>query len=654
MDRLAICAAAALLIASGAGCPSTNREAPASLSVTEGPTFDVVDLHWLPPTVAFDAYELQVRTERNDWRTRKMRNSLYPGQAEFAFDAGSPELARFFFRLRSLRGGSASAWSNEVGYLRGVRPSPRVFAVVSPGVAVSLSWDAGSDQAQEIVVERQVVTADGAAGPWLERTRLPASALDYTDSDLGAWVDAARLSYQIEYVKNGVKSKPAAATTDQAPLLAPAELRSAPAGRLDIRIDWIARSRYADRQIVSRMQRAGGADLAVLARDATSFTDTVPREGIYYYWVTARLGDLPNPATDSSSEPVLAFTEVAPTLPFSVSRVHMPAASQAVRDSAGRFGLARVAGPTGYELHAMRPAASGWTDHLIAGQQQLLQPGVLFDGQDRMHVLYRAPSPASPTLHEWYDGTAWQQETPGLAFADASLDGSGALHAVGCAGDVASVTYATNRSGSWVKQEIATSNKPAECRIAVSDAGDPKIVYAYLPPLGGYISAREELVLVAPSGQSWAEEAVPLAPDGKATFGSFLHVFTGPARTTVLFDSVNGGNIPAAEIHAVDREANGWTIPAIVGKRLAGSAVAAAAPGASRLAVAWNGTDYTGRGSPTTVAVRDPHGTWTSIALFQSSSEMAVGFTREGTLWVLDGLGQFWPQPSDFLLYVER
>ena len=635
------------------GATDTVPSAPEGLSATQSPgDFDVVVLEWKPPASPVTRYEVQVRIAAADWQPVTGPILFSTNQLSLRLYEGTLEVVTLTFRLRASSNAGTSEWSNEAPFFRGVRPASNL-AVYTPGfgIPVSLVWSRGSRQAQRLKLERRVVAADGSAGPWAELPGVQVADTTYTDADIAQWVDGGQLFYRLTYVKDGVESAPVTAGTMAANPLAPVNLAATPAGPALIRLTWIARSRYADKQVVIRGFRIGpgSEEVAVLPREQSSYTDPVPASGVYWYRISARVGPYVNVTNYvSDSETVQGCTELPPDRPFIVGGLRMPAATHAARNAAGRFGLAGPFRPPTPGLQVFSPRDTDWDTHAIDGNDQLVAAGVLYAAEDRQHVLHAA-GPAAPATDEWFDGTAWHVDAVGLPISEAVVDPAGAIHAVSCGPDT-SITYATNAGGAWTKVSTPVPDFPAGCRIAVSSDGVARLLYLRqrVPE-----TFKADILVLVRSAAGWTPpDVVPIGEDGVSAFNPtpILRVFAPTsAGTTVLYEAFSTTGQGA--LRAIHHDAaSGWGAPVTLGpSRFSGIGTAAVSADGSRIGLAW-----TEPGVATRVAMRDASGTWTATTVFPTYAGVTVGFTAGGKLWVLDGLGFLPGEPSDYLLYEER
>jgi hypothetical protein len=638
---------AALLAGLVGFTPGCNGGGESALTAPSGlraelPSFDVILLTWTPPAGA-DVLQLQGRLAPADWESL----GDLPGNAEGAvldLAPEAPEGADLGFRIRSVRGSATSPWSAEATLHRGVRPATGlvVSGYFGPPPGVSLSWTAGSTQADAIRVERRIVPYGATPGPW---TPLPAVALGTTsveDRDVAAWVDGADAEYRVLYVKGAETSAPAQGSTGLAPPLAPAGLTATPAGPLAIRLDWTARSRYATKQVVFRQRRLapGEVEVATLPPEASRFDDTVPEQGAYVYRVSARAGD--NLATNyvADSDPVTGFTTV-PGLTLSTSTLVAPGGTVAVRDASGRFA---TAGVSLFTVSAWRQGSAGWEAHetVLASYPELAGPGLLLRPDGELELLYLTRLPIPPVFtREWFDG-AWHGETvTGLQPSGAAVAPGGALHAVEC--QAGFLRHATNGTGTWAVETIPVTGVVERCAVTTGPAGDVRIAWTAprpVPPGQGGSPTACDLHLVVSGPGGWTDETVPLGADGASLSARVLRLHALSAGGTVVIYQAPSATPTAIEVRAVTREAGTWSAPVPVGTRLFNgreeSFTSAMSPDGSRVAVAWNGFTTDGCCSPATLSLRGADGSWSSTSLVDTEAWMASGFSPQGRLWVLE------------------
>jgi hypothetical protein len=425
---------ASLLALVGSACHrGSPLEPPSGLTATQDPSFfDNVSLTWTAPVQPVDAYELQALLPgATSWQSFPETIPAVAVGAAVTFASTAPEAAQYSFRVRSLRGGSPSAFSNEAHYLRGVRPASNVAVYsTNAGVPFQVSWTRGSVQATQLRLERRIVATDGSATEW---TQLPGAALadaSFTDIDVAQWLDGARFDYRVIYRLNEVDSAPASGSSNLASPVAPVGLAAAPLGPTSIALQWTARSRYADRQIVRRgpidRPAENEVEIATLPRDAASYTDTVLAPGVYRYRIVARVGSAGYITNyNGVGDPVQGFTTLPEGNPLRVSGLAMPAAKEAARDGTGAFALAGRVGSAGAAaLDVFAPQAAGWATHAVSGDEDVA-PGGVFYAAGALHVLHtHLGLPTAATIDERFDGQAWRADAAGVRISDAAVDSS--------------------------------------------------------------------------------------------------------------------------------------------------------------------------------------------------------------------------------------
>jgi len=639
---MALAAAVSGLVA----CGSSDKSVGAPVMIGgQLVTFDDILVTFTPPGRA-DTIEAEGRLDAGAWESL----GSGPGdsnQLSLTLDASAPEDADYSFRVRATRGSATSGWSQVATVHRGVRPATNLQVLAQYDQPIQLTWNRGSTQAGVLRLDRRLVAFDGVAGAWSQLASLALDATSYLDADTGHWLDGSSFDYRVVYLKGAAESEPAMASGLQARPLAPVGLVCSPAGETSIRLDWTPRSRYATKQVVVRSPRwgPGSEEVATLPGDAASYVDTVPAPGEYVYFVSARVGDWVNVLNYvADGEPAGGMT-AAPGLLLPMSWLAFPGGDQAVRRSDGRF--ATVAAVQGYPTNSVRTwqqTATGWAsrDATLDGYPQLPEPALFSGPGDRLDLLYGQVLGA--TWHARFDG-AWSTESLAAPFPqDAALDAMGAVHLIACQAGYAD--YSTNASGAWVTERLPTSVFVDRCAIAVGTDGRPRVAYTSpqaVPPGQGGSSTASDLYLLTTTGSAWTEELVPLGAEATQRYGTLLRALAPSADRIVIVYARPSSTVGDVAVGAIERDASGWGTPVAVGQRRSNGAperfaVAASLDG-SRIAIAWNGTTYQGSGSPATLAIRSPSGTWTSSSLLETGYGVAIGFSPDGKLCVLDGLG---------------
>ena len=648
--RLLSLVPAAILLLALSGCDGGGDGglSPPADFVAAPSTTDYVDavvLGWTP-VADVDGYDLQARVADGPWEGGSAPKDASGVTLYFAADA--PEASEYGFQIRSVRGEATSAWSPEVRIFRGVRPAQnvQVFDTLGGIGGLSVTWIRGSLQADTLVLERSVVELGGSVGAWSSVPGVGPADTSYWEAAPAGWIDGRSIAFRVSYVKNGHASKSVSATSNPARPVAPAALAATPAGATSIHLSWTPRSTYADRQVITRTPytagAAGGTDLPPLGPTVADFTDAVPAPGAYFYTVRAQVGPVSNIVNYvATSDPVLGLTALDPTSPFSATTLSLPPGDQVARDAQGRWGLIG-GGPVPGTAQASIATASGWITHEVPSNRGLATPAILFDPQDRPHLLTLVGATSDQLHHEWLTAGAWHAEDlPPGSVDDVAVDSAGAVHAVSCDG---ALSYITNASGDWTRSPLSGNCVNYTCHIGVGPQGDPRIAYVSWVDVSPGVQVFR-LAWQRQVAGVWTEEAVPGTEDPRLYDPRiFLRVLAPTAaRTAIVYAS---GSL----VRAVVRDGDSWGAVETVGGPFNGQSCAAASSVDGRLLVAWNGSPDLG--AHAAAAIRAATGGWSSIALHDNPYGVACGFAPLAKAWVLEGLGAI--VTTTTILYEEK
>jgi hypothetical protein len=538
-----------------------------------------------------------------------------------------PEGVELSFRAISAVDFVDSAPSNEATAPRGVHPPIGFTAhLASSGAdrAMTLGWYTRSPDVDGVRVERRLLPAQGAPGPWIDVTAALSAApaeMGAQDPDLSSWQDGARYAYRVTLAVGDVESAPVEATTPPAPPLAPS-MTAGIQGPM-VHVAWSYPGVAAVAWRVERTHVQGTmrftTTLAEPGPGATSLDDPLPATGLYEYAVQARLPDGRWEYRDETS-PKVSETLLVPDAGWAgaleASVVWMPGAEIAARDGAGHFALARGGSPGA--VHSR--ADGGWATW--AGLTGTLPPdALLFDAQGRLHVVYERPGDVSGWVvrHAALEGGTWTDESVTAlssyahAWPTVAAAADGTLHLLwrdGYATWAPPTTWAVRRDGAWTAEALPAPWDVAfhATRLAVDEGGRPSFV------LAGHLLRRE--------GSVWTAEEIPGFPTwANGTDLSDLALFG-------LDRAVIGSAGSWSAYHVRERDASGW-LPAEQALPVSSTPwrrMAASADGA-RLAVVENGPDAR-------IAIRDA-GEWRMLPLAPTYDPLVLGFTPAGKLWVL-------------------
>ena len=175
---------AILAFACGGGGGGNGTGAPSQLAVV-GANAREITLSWVALSGTFDGYELEGRTGSDAFQ--KLHTGLIPNDflsLILTFTSGAPDSTTYAFRLRTAKGTTFSAYSNEAAYLRGPNQPGRATATFHwASGAVHLAWDRNTTGSDGLLVERAACDQYGnLAGVWLKLPTVDPLASTYVDT----------------------------------------------------------------------------------------------------------------------------------------------------------------------------------------------------------------------------------------------------------------------------------------------------------------------------------------------------------------------------------------------------------------------------------------------------------------------------------------
>jgi len=168
----------------GNGSAASSLAAPGQLAVAET-NIDEITLTWAAPSGSFDGYELEGRIGSDSFQ--KLHTGLIPSNyigLILTFTTTAPDNTTYAFRLRTAKGTTFSAYSNEAAYSRGPNaPGQAVASFSSTSGAVSLAWDRNTTGSDGLLTERATCDQNGySTGTWLALPTVDPIAATYVDA----------------------------------------------------------------------------------------------------------------------------------------------------------------------------------------------------------------------------------------------------------------------------------------------------------------------------------------------------------------------------------------------------------------------------------------------------------------------------------------
>ncbi len=166
----------------GGGSKDALPPGPTGFSITRVSDTEI-RLNWTT-SPAIDGFEIERKVANGPFQ--KVHSGLYPATLNYAnyyVEDTIPDKTIIYFRIRSISGGKASAYSNELAWDFGLRPITFLIAYLSDqGIRVewtNQSWGANAN----LVLKRQIVSPQGTASSW-ETIPTSAGAWNYTETQI--------------------------------------------------------------------------------------------------------------------------------------------------------------------------------------------------------------------------------------------------------------------------------------------------------------------------------------------------------------------------------------------------------------------------------------------------------------------------------------
>jgi len=625
-------------------CAACSPSSPAPVDVVasaDDANFDGYYVSWrrtgnASPFASTALFEVQWRLDSGPWSTSPRRFDDFG--AYVTVDPATPEGALLFFRVRGLRGTSASEWSTPVSVRRGVRAAADFSVRSVEGISISLRWTRRSALADGIRVERRVVNLDLSKGPWETGPQVNASDTSYQETDLTPWLDGHALEYRIFYTFRTMESVPVTATSGFTRPLPPIGV-SATVEDSTVVLAWTNASRIADHvQIVSQF-----SELTVVPAASSSARIGGLAPGLHAFALKAIVGQF-TAVINYVSDPVGVSAFVRPpgnTLPARVVRTGN--GDMAVRSPDGAF----VVGCSIESNFVVSVLPDNGPAYRTLEDATAAQGGLLVDAAGAPHLVYIQDSAetfphAMPIEHATLDGS-WNVETislptPGTSSPNvplyAGIDPRGTLHilfSLESQFDANAPHHASNPGGIWSEELV----KPVEADVALSNRSAMAVRADGSPAFLANSSAGYGFV--ARDQDGWHVETIP----GTTLDLQPVALLTGTSPETALAFFLRTDLAASRKVLDVfERTATGWL-----------SSVAAASwpvhsgPFRMSFAISKDGARIAivDNASTPMLWLREG-GVWQPPVPLAPDFLLACGFTPGGKLWVLGNL----PVPECF------
>ena len=605
---------------------------PVQVQAESTTTYGYFKVSWSAPSPAVDGYELEAMLGTGS-NYQKVGATIPPTGTNLTvwWSYATAELTPVTFRMRSVRNGEFSSYSNVAATKFPIRPAIGFWSNYEEYYGgIRVSWTVGSSLASTFQLERAVLT-NGTPGTFSKVLEGPVATTEYLDSDLR---EDTAYRYRISFTGNGETSPFNSSDVSPISMLAPKLVSVVPSGQGAL-IRWQGVSAKATEL---QVQRGSGiyypnyVTIASPVLGSTEYLDSPLGSGFYSYRIVAKNETTTRHSSDFSfvTGPVgtgFALATELRTLARDIAAMSVVGGSPVY--------LARNSDYYSYTLTP--PSGAGWPARTFYNVAAVNRSSLLIDDQARPHVLFRRSlgGYGSPQLvvHEWFDGTTWRSEN---LFQDTFYDGSasdgvnftlgpgGILHAVWLQ-DLFKARYGTNRSGAWESTELkpaaAGTSSLGTMRVAVDSSATAYIAMTYWDKLA---------LLTRPSGiGSFTEELVPTGTIQGGWYDPLcMQPFGGGLAISFERDNPGGGY----QVLCIIKSQGQWGQPVQLGIRpnagYAGRQLQAGTP-SGRLA--FGVTMQSGL----QVFSLSPNGTWDSTTLANPYSVESVwmGFDAASKFW---------------------
>lgn len=255
----------------------TLPAAPSALTATEDGT-DTIDLTWSDNS----AFETSFEIERSlDGSTGWVQVLTPVANATADSNTGLTEATQYFYRIRAVRSGDFSAWSNIANDFTLPAAPSALTATENGSTVIDLAWTDNSAGETSFEVERSL---DGSTG-WAQVLTPAADATSDSDTGLAAETE---FFYRIRAVRSGdvsAWSNVDSATTLALPL-APSNLVATANGANQIDLTWTDNSTDEDSFSIERSLdgSTGWTEVLTPVADATADSDTGLTAATQYFY----------------------------------------------------------------------------------------------------------------------------------------------------------------------------------------------------------------------------------------------------------------------------------------------------------------------------------------------------------------------------------
>jgi len=316
----------------GSGGDSSNSQLPLlppAQFTASSYDAQTIKLTWIYPSMEFDGYTLEGRIGAGDFQP--INTELIPyyvGSITLTLDTTFPDLVTYSFRIRTVKGGVNSGYSNVAAYERPLLPPSGLTATYSESLAgISLKWERNSLTADGVQLERIVQNESGVTvGDWTVVTLTDPLATTYLDTNVQ---DGYKYNYRVKNMKGALGSQAAVLTLPVVfSSVAPPSFIKLNLNPEETAFDvtWGIASSATDTTLLERKESnavgtviAGWTELARVIPAVTTFHDSTVLDGRNYaYRVTSLRNGLSSPPTATYSWliPVIAPANliVVPTI----------------------------------------------------------------------------------------------------------------------------------------------------------------------------------------------------------------------------------------------------------------------------------------------------------------------------------------------------
>ncbi|QOV88077.1 fibronectin type III domain-containing protein [Humisphaera borealis] len=291
----------------------TRPVAPSALAVTTF-TDTVVNLAWTDNSAGETSVEVDRTTDGgNNWTTI----ATLAADAVSYSDTGRTQSSEYVYRVRAVRGTSASAYTSDVTVTTRPTAASGLTATAATPTSINLAWTDNASAEDGYKIERSV---DGGEN-WTEIAQVAADAESYTDA---LAPESATASYRVIAYKGLIDSALSNEDSATTPVAIPNDLAVSATSHNAVGLSWTDNSDANDSQRIERSTDGGTSwsTLASVGANESTYSDTtVVEDTAYAYRIVSLVGEAESTpsASDDVTTPLAMPTALAAASPTATS-----------------------------------------------------------------------------------------------------------------------------------------------------------------------------------------------------------------------------------------------------------------------------------------------------------------------------------------------